>query len=267
MREIGTGLVNVDIDDHRADVILNRPEKRNAMNETVLEELEEAIRTVDENDDVRAITLLGEGPVFSAGMDLEMMRRRGEEAQEGKSLVTAGGLLENATEAIATARVPTVVGIKRAAPAGAFELSLPADFRIMSTDAKYGVLEVQLGTFPHGGATQRLPRLVGLAKAKELVLTGEYIDPAEAERIGLVNERCPPEVVDDRARDLADSLASNAPLGMQQARKALNAAFDLPLERGLEYEQELAAQLDDTHDYVEGFTARLEDREPEFEGR
>lgn len=267
MRDIGSGNVYVDLDGHRADVVLNRPEKRNAMNEAVLSDLTQAIEEVDANETVRAIALLGEGPVFCAGMDLEMMRQRGERAQEERPVETAGGMLEAATEAIATARVPTVVGIKRAAPAGAFELTLPADFRILSEDANYGVIEVTLGTFPHGGATQRLPRLVGLAKAKELVLTGEFIDPEEAEQIGLVNELCPAADVDDRAREFADSIAENAPLGVEQARKALNAAFDLPLQQGLDYEQELAARLDETDDYTEGFTARLEGREPEFEGK
>jgi enoyl-CoA hydratase len=160
-----------------------------------------------------------------------------------------------------------VVGIKRAAPAGAFELTLPADFRVLSERADYGVTEVRLGTFPHGGATQRLPRLVGLAKAKELVLTGEFIDPEEAARIGLVTETCPAEAVDDRARELADSLAENAPLGVQQAGKALDAAFDRPLEQGLAEEQELAESLYGTHDYAEGFAAHVEGRDPEFEGR
>lgn len=263
MREIGTNVL-VDIDGHRADVILNRPEKRNAMNEAVLSDLTTAIETVDANEAVRAIALLGEGPVFCAGMDLELMAARGDPAEQSEQ--SAGDLLGAATEAIATARVPTVVGIKRAAPAGAFELTLPADFRIISEDADYGVIEVKLGTFPHGGATQRLPRMVGLAKAKELVLTGELIDPEEAEDIGLVNEVCPAEEVDERTRAFADSLAENAPLGVEQGRKALNAAFEMSLQQGLEYEKELAAVLEDTADYTEGFTARLEGREPEFEG-
>jgi len=269
MREIGSGNVLVEIDEHRADIVLNRPEKRNAMNEALLTDLKQAITEVDSDESVRAITLLGEGPVFCAGMDLEMMRDRGEQAQkrESRSTGSQGDLLGDVVDAIETARVPTVVGIKRAAPAGAFELSLPADFRIISEDAQYGVIEVKLGTFPHGGATQRLPRMIGLAKAKELVLSGEFIDPEEAKQIGLVNEVCDAEAVDDRARELADNLAENAPLGMERARKALNAALEIPLDEGLAYENALGKQLDDTHDYTEGFTARLEDREPEFEGR
>lgn len=265
MREIGTGLVKVDVDGHRADVVLNRPEKRNAMNEPLLSDLRQAIEAVDADERVRAIALLGEGPVFCAGMDLEMMRDRGpggsgERPEEGSGL-------RGVTDAIAEARVPTVVGIKRAAPAGAFELTLPADFRVISADADYGVIEVKLGIFPMGGAPTRLSRLVGLGKAKELVLSGEFVDPREAERIGLVNEVCEAEEVDARARELADELTENAPLGMAAARKALNAALELPIDESLDYERALGEPLVDTRDYEEGFAARIEGREPAFEGR
>jgi len=261
MREVGTGHVKIDIDGHRADIVLNRPDKRNAMNQDVLNDLRLAFEEVDDNDDVRVIALLGEGPVFSAGMDLEMMAGRAEEDGE----LEVG--LSDVTEAIADARVPVVAGIKRAAPAGAFELTLPADFRVISEDAKYGVIEVRLGMFPSGGAPSRLARLVGLAKAKEYVLSGEFIDPEEAERIGLVNEVCDAEDVDDQVRELADRLAENAPLGMERARKVLNATLQMPLEESLEYEEALSAPLTETEDYTEGFTARIEGREPEFEGR
>jgi enoyl-CoA hydratase len=137
----------------------------------------------------------------------------------------------------------------------------------LGSDASYGVIEVALGTFPHGGATQRLPRLVGLAKAKELVLTGEFVDPEEAKRCGLVTEIADPGSVAERTRAFADDLMQNAPLGMERAKRALNGALDTPLETGLEFERALGRELDDTRDYHEGFDARLEGREPEFEGR
>jgi enoyl-CoA hydratase/3-hydroxyacyl-CoA dehydrogenase len=126
---------------------------------------------------------------------------------------------------------------------------------------------VQLGTFPHGGATQRLPRLVGLSKAKEIVLTGEFVDPEEALSCGLVHDVVPDAQVDARAREFADGLCANAPLGMTRAKRALDAAFDTSMEEGLELERELAAEIEDSRDYREGFDARLDGREPEFEGR
>ena len=250
----------VEREGHRADVTITRSEKRNAMNEALMDQLREAFEVAEAQDDVRAIVLVGEGPVFCAGMDLEMMRDR---KQDGATSRRFPRLLETIDEA----SVPTVAAIKRAAPAGAFELTLPFDFRVLGSEARYGVLEVQLGTFPHGGATQRLPRLVGLSRAKQIVLTGDWVDPQEAKTMGLVHDVVGDNEVDARARDLADDLCENAPLGMQNAKVALNAALETPLDEGLELERTLGAHLDDTDDYHEGFSARIEDREPEFEGR
>ncbi|WP_254538226.1 enoyl-CoA hydratase/isomerase family protein [Halomarina litorea] len=259
---MSNGFARVEIDGHRADVILSRPDKRNAMSRAVIADLTEAFDRVDDHEEVRAVALLGEGPVFCAGMDLPMMRDGDRETHE-----EVGEELRALFDRIDGFRCPVVVGIKRAAVAGGFELTLPADFRIIGSDASYGVVEVKLGVFPSGGSTQRLPRLVGLARAKELVLTGEYIDPEEAERIGLVNEVCPDEEVDGRARDFADTLTENAPLGMERALRAFDHALDVPLDDGLDVEGYLASPLYETHDRKEGFSARIEGREPEFEGR
>lgn len=276
MREVGNGLVKLDVDGHRADVVLNRPDKRNAMNRPLLSDLKEALLEAQRTDDVRVIALLGEGPVFSAGMDLEMMRDRGaDDGADGEDSDHDGGdragsdgsWLDDVTSVIADSRVPVVAGIKRAAPAGAFELTLPADVRVISDDALYGVIEVRLGMFPTGGAPTRLARMVGLAKAKEIVLSGEFIDPEEARRFGLVSEVCDADDVDDRTRAWADKLAKNAPLGMERARTVLNATLEMGVDESLAYEKALGDPLADTYDYTEGFTARIEDREPEFEGR
>lgn len=263
MERVGTGLVGIDREDRRADVYLSRPEKRNAMTVELMRDLTEAFERIDADEDVWAIALLGEGSVFCAGMDLEMMRdRAGSSAAVDPTMEVFPELLS----AIETTRQPVVAGIKRAAPAGAFELTLPCDLRVIGRDATYGLFEVGLGTFPHGGGTQRLPRLVGLSRAKEIVLTGEPIDPEEAERIGLVHEVCEPDEVDDRARSFADRLCENAPLALREGKRALDAALETPLETGLRYERSLARQLDDTHDYREGFDARLEGRQPRFRG-
>ena len=262
MREIGNGDVLLGVEGHRADVVLNRPEKRNAMNQPLLRDLRATLEEVDAADDVRVMTLSGEGSVFCAGMDLEMMRARGE---EGESLDVG---LDDITHFIEEMDVVSVASIKRGAIAGAFELVLPVDFRFISRDAKYGVIEVTLGVFPFGGATQRLPRLVGLSKAKEIVLSGDFVDPREAEDIGLVHEVVDdPEAVDERAKAYADDLAENAPLGMESARGLLNSALDMPLQEGLALESAMGERLTETDDYTEGFTARIEGRKPEFEGK
>jgi enoyl-CoA hydratase/carnithine racemase len=254
-------LVRIETEGHRADVIIDRPDKRNAMNPQVIAELTTAFERVSGADGVRAVTLLGEGNVFCAGMDLDMMRERVEDDTDTEHEFS------DLLSAVESCAQPVVAGIKRAGPAGAFELTLPCDLRVLGEEAKYGVLEVKLGTFPHGGATQRLPRLVGLSKAKEIVLTGDFVDPEEAHSIGLVHEVCPDAEVDSRARALADDLCENAPLGLRNAKQALDAALETPLDEGLALERALGRELDDTADYREGFDARLEGREPEFEGR
>ena len=191
---------------------------------------------------------------------------------------SGGGVLEAAlqpTTGTATvtydpdriSKTDVIAAIEGAAVAGAFELVLPVDFRIIAEDASYGLLEVTLGVFPSGGGTQRLPRLVGLSKAKEIVLTGDLIDPQEAADCNLVHEVVAPDEVAPTAREWADNLAENAPLGMEAARELLNTALDVPLEQGLELESARGARLVETDDYTEGFTARLEGREPEFEGK
>lgn len=256
------GHVRIDREGERADVVIDRPDKRNAMNEEVVDDLVTAIDRVDEDDDVRAITLLGEGTVFCAGFQLEMMHEK-DATEQDTFQRKFGALLDRIDETT----TPVVAGIKGAGIAGGFELTLPADLRVLGETAKYGVIEVDLGIFPHQGSTQRLPRLVGIGKAKEMVLTGEFVDPAEANQCNLVTEVVPDEDVDDRARELADELTEKAPLGIQNALRAFQATFDAPLEEGLAIEHGLAMTNYASHDRTEGFEAQLEGREPEFEGR
>ncbi|WP_336328002.1 enoyl-CoA hydratase/isomerase family protein [Halovenus sp. HT40] len=259
--EMDHGLARIDRDGHRAEVVIQRAEKRNAMNESLMRDLNQAFRTLDEDTEIRAVVLHGEGPVLSAGMDLEMMRGL---ADESTDVSVTESLFPDLLETIEDCSAPTIAAIHGAAPAGAFELTLPFDFRIIDSEAKYGVVEVKLGTFPHGGATQRLPRLVGLAKAKEIVLTGEYIDPQTAADAGLVREVVEPGDVVETARQLADELAENAPIGMSMAKQALNAAGEMALDEGLAFERALAKETYRTEDYQEGVQARLEGRDPEF---
>ncbi|MDS0477023.1 enoyl-CoA hydratase/isomerase family protein [Natrinema sp. 1APR25-10V2] len=262
MSEIGNGHVRIEHDGHRADVIIARPEKRNAMNEATVADLTAAIENVDADDDVRAATLLGEGSVFCAGFQLEMMHAK-DVADHDEFHRAFRELLDTIDETT----TPIVAGIKGAGIAGGFELTLPADLRVLGEEAKYGIIEVNLGIFPHQGSTQRLPRIVGLGKAKELVLTGDYIDPEEAAQCNLVTDVVPEAEVDDRARELADELTEKAPLGLENALEAFQATFDVPLEDGLSTEHRLAMQVYGTRDRKEGFEAQLEGRDAEFEGR
>ena len=262
MPAIGNGHVQIEYDDRRADVIIDRPEKRNALNEAAVADLTEAIERVDDDEDVRAVALLGNGSVFCAGFHLDMMHEKDvdEHDEFQRSFRTLLDTIDQST-------TPVVAGIKGAAIAGGFELTLPADLRVLGEESKYGIIEVNLGIFPHQGSTQRLPQIVGIGKAKEMVLMGEYVDPEEADRCNLVTEVVPQSDVDDRTRELADDLTEKAPLGIQNALEAFQATFDVPLEDGLATEHRLAMQVYGSRDRKEGFEARLEGREPEFEGR
>ncbi|GAA0651611.1 enoyl-CoA hydratase/isomerase family protein [Salarchaeum japonicum] len=262
MPSIESEHVRIEVEDSRADVVITRPEKRNALTGAAVRDLTDAVHAVDADDAVRAATLRGEGGVFCAGFDLEMMAEN--DVREHDALHRDFRALLDAIDGMTT---PTVAAVQGAGIAGGFELTLPCDFRVLGADAKYGVIEVDLGIFPHQGSTQRLPRLVGLAKAKELVLTGEFVDPAEADRINLVTEVAPDDEVDDRARELADSLTENAPRGVENALRAFSHTFDVPLDEGLDYEHALAMEVYGTDDRREGFEAQLEGRDPEFSGR
>lgn len=254
--------VYVEREDHRIDIVIDRPDHRNSLSRTVVRELTEAFEIAQELEDGRAITLTGEGPVFCAGMDLDMMSGADEAAHH--DIVQAVNAL---FDSIDDCDIPVVVGIKGAGVAGGFELTLPADLRVLGEDAKYAPLETKIGLFPAGGTTQRLPRLVGLTNAKEIVLLADYIDPDEAKQMGLVNEVCADDEVDERTREIADELTRRSPLGVQRALQSFQNAFDMPLEEGLQRERDLCSDLFATHDAKEGFAARLEGREPEFEGR
>ncbi|TSD08617.1 enoyl-CoA hydratase/isomerase family protein [Haloglomus irregulare] len=262
MATIGDGHVRVEYERQRADIIIDRAEKRNAMNEAVVNDLMTAVERVDEDEEVRAVTLLGEGSVFCAGFQLEMMHRKSADEQDAfqRKFATLLDTIDDMT-------TPVVAGIQGAGIAGGFELTLPADLRVLGEDARYGVIEVELGIFPHQGSTQRLPRLVGIGKAKEMILTAEYIDPAEADRCNLVTEVVSSEVVDTRAKELADNLTEKAPLGIQHALRAFQVTFDVPLKDGLEREHQLAMSVYASRDRREGFEAQLEGREPSFEGQ
>lgn len=254
--------VYVDQEGHRVDIVIDRAEKRNALSGAVIKELIDAFEYAENLDDARAITLTGEGSVFCAGMDLDTMS---DLTTEGDPEVLADA--ERLFDTIENCRVPVVVGIEGAAVAGGFELTLPADFRVIGETATYGVPEVKFGLFPSSGAVTRLPRMVGLTNAKEIALLGDYVDPEEASRMGLVNEVCPDEEVDQRTREIGDELAKRSPLGVQKALEAFSGIFDVSLEEGLQRERDLSRPLFDTEDVQEGLDARMDDREPEFEGR
>jgi enoyl-CoA hydratase len=163
--------------------------------------------------------------------------------------------------------VPVIARVNGHALGGGCELVQACDVRIAHEDAKLGQPEITLGIMPGGGATQRLPRLVGEGQAMKLILSGDLIDAAEAREIGLVEEVHGDDSFDDRVYELAGSIADHSPVALEHAKKAVTAASRMDLAAGIEYEAELFAALFATEDKDEGIDAFLEDREPEWRGR
>lgn len=247
--------------DRVATVAVSRPEARNALDSRARRELKDAVAAAESDDDVRVLVLTGaEGTgTFVAGADVSEFRDRGMVEQRAVSE------RPRVYETVDGADLPTIARINGHALGGGMELALACDVRIAATDAKLGQPEIGLGIMPGGGATQRLPRLIGEGQAMRLILSGEVIDAEEAADIGLVDGV--PDDLDSRVYELAGKMAEKSPLALERAKSAVRAASRTGLDQGIEYEAELFVQLFATADKDEGIDAFLDGREPEFEGR
>ena len=214
-------------------VVLNRPEKRNAMNQELLRELAGALRAAATEQSVHCVVLRGEGPVFSAGVDLGELASFAGEASVLRPF--RGVFLECANLCEEMAK-PVVCQIHRTCVGGALEVALGCDLRIASSDAQLGLPEVRFGLIPDVGGSTRLPAVVGLGRAKELVMTAKLIDAAEAERIGLVNRVVAPEELEQATQALVDALLSNSPVAVGRAKRVIDAAARPALSQALEME-------------------------------
>lgn len=237
---------------------INRPERRNALGTGTLRALVEAIEGMG-GTGVAVVTGVDEH--FSAGADLEEiehLRSTGTVADDPRP-----GLWSR----LRHRRVPLIAAVRGLALGGGCELAMSADIAVAGLSARFGQPEVKLGFIPGAGGTQRLPRLAGKAVAMKMVLTGQLIGAEEALRAGLVAEVVPDERVVDRALELARMISANPPLAVAAGRRAVEQAFELPLEEGLAVERSLFEQLFATEDMREGIAAFREKRPPRFSGR
>ncbi|MEW5725924.1 MAG: enoyl-CoA hydratase [Thermodesulfobacteriota bacterium] len=240
----------------------NRPEKLNALNPDVLRELETVIARVESDETVRVVVLTGNEKAFVAGTDIEHMARGGINlAYELADLVM------RVQERLADLPKPTLAAVSGYALGGGCELALCCDFRLAATNAVFGQPEINLGLIPGGGGTQRLPRLVGLAPAAELIFLGERITADRAEQLGLVNKVVALDQLEAEARAWGRKLAEKPALALRAAKTALRKGLSASLKEGLQLEQDLFAMLFGTEDRKEGLTAFLEKRKPVFKGR
>ena len=238
-----------------AILTIERPEALNALNSQVLTDLDEAISKVEAADDVFAVILTGAGRSFVAGADIGEMVNFS--ARDGKKFGVHGGgvflRLENMSK-------PVIAAVNGFALGGGCELAMSCDIRLASEKAKFGQPEVGLGITPGFGGTQRLPRIVGISKAMELILTGKTIGAAEAKAIGLVSEVYPPEELMDKAMEMANAICANAPIAVAESKRCIRMGMQTDIATGSAFEAEAFGVTCGTEDKNEGMGAFLEKR-------
>ena len=237
-----------------AFITIDRPEALNALNSTVISELEEVVGKIEDDGNIQALIITGEGRSFVAGADIgeqQPLDRNGGLAwgQRGSALFRR---IEKLT-------IPTIAAVNGFALGGGCEIAMACDIILAS--------EKGLGITPGFSGTQRLPRRVGAAKAKELIFSGKMITAEEAKRIGLVNGVYEPEELMDKAEEMALSFTKNAPIAVKNAKLCIDRGLDMSLDDGIALENELFAMCFATEDQKEGMTAFLEKRSPEFKNR
>jgi enoyl-CoA hydratase len=246
-----------------AKVTLNRPDKLNALNSTVYNELYDAFVAAENDPGVRVLVITGAGDrAFAAGSDVAEMEKMGPlEAQEFM------GTIRKTSDFLYAMSKPTIAAIHGYALGGGCELSMCCDLRLASEKARFGQPEINLGLIPGASGTQRLPRLIGAAKAKELIFIGDMIDAATALNLGLVNKVVPPEKLLDEAMEWAQKLAGKSGPVLAMAKLAINTGLETDLASGLSMETRCNALCFATEDQKEGMNAFLNKRKAEFKNR
>ncbi|MBL0388023.1 enoyl-CoA hydratase [Tumebacillus sp. ITR2] len=256
------GLVVTTIEDGIATVTLNRVEAHNALSVEMLEQFIDTLYALKFDPNVRVVVVTGAGEKsFCAGADL-IQRGQMDMPQTRQHI----NLIRTAVNELDLMPQPVIAAVNGVAFGGGMELALPADIRIATPNAKFGLTEVALAIIPGAGGTQRLPRLIGLAKAKELILTARRIEATEAERIGLVNYVVPHEELLNKAYELAREITKNGPMAVRQAKLAINKGVEVDLATGLSIEQNAYEVILPSQDRVEGLRAFKEKRPPVYKG-
>ncbi len=242
---------------------INRPDKLNALSNELTEELEQFLNDAERDAGLRVLVITGAGEkAFVAGADINELVVR-----DGIMGRNVSRFRQDLFARIENLPIPVIAAVNGYALGGGLELALACNIRIASEKAQFGAPEVKLGIIPGDGGTQRLPRLIGLGRAMELVLTGDFIDAAEAYRIGLVNRVVPPEELMEDVMELAKKIASRPPLAIKYAKEAVNRSQEGDTASGYALESYLHALACTTEDKAEGVAAFLEKRKGDFKGK
>jgi len=242
-------------------LVLDRPPV-NALGRELIDDLTVALARLKRDDAARCLVVRPSGPHFSAGADLK--ERRDMTPDEVRRFVPRIAAVCNA---LAELPFPTIAAVRGAAAGGGCELALACDLRLLSTGAKIGLRETALAILPGAGGTQRLPRLIGPARAKRWIFSARLHDAAEALADGVADRVVAEDRLDMEVLELAETIAANGPLAVRLAKRAIDAGADLPLGRALELEWECYTRTLETTDRVEALQAFAEKRPPRFEGR
>jgi len=246
-----------------ATITLNRPDALNAFNKDVVEEILKALEDAKNDEKIRVVILTGAGEkAFSAGADIKTMK--GFDALKARELSLMG---EKLCSAIENFEKPVIAAINGYALGGGLEVAMACDLRIASDKAKMGQTEINIGLIPGWGGTQRLTRLIGKTKAKELVFTGKMIDAKTAEQLGLVNMVVPADQFMETVRKFAMELAEKAPVALRIAKALINKGADMSLDAAIALEREGFGVVGSTEDLQEGVSAFIEKRKPVFKGK
>lgn len=241
---------------------INRPDKLNALNHQVVTELHQAFETVAAEESIRVVVLTGAGDkAFVAGADISEINTLNP--MQAQQFARFGQQLMSRIEQLGK---PVIARINGFALGGGCELAMACTLRVASSNARMGLPEISLGIMPGFGGTQRMARLIGQGQALELALTGRQVKASEAQQLGLLSQVCEPEQLDAITDELASKLARSAPVAMRNIIAAVQAAGDVPLHSGLDYEAQLFGLCCATEDMREGTSAFLEKRPAEFHG-
>ena len=245
-----------------ATIQLNRPQKKNAFNEQMRIEMGRLLHELAEKTGVRAVVITGGDEIFCAGADIAEIEGTAS-AEAAYKHAREFQILFEQVEALPQ---PVIAAIAGWALGGGCELALAADFRIASETARFGLPEIKIGAFPGGGGTQRLSRLIGIARAKEMILTGDPVTAQQALASGLVTLVVKQEQLMESARQLAEKLAALPRLALQASKMLINRSQEVDLATGLEFEARTFGGIAHTQDLAEGTKAFLEKRKPNFTG-
>ena len=254
-------MVRVEVSESVGTLTIDRPEVKNALDLETVNQFREALRRLEADASVGVLIVTGAGETaFVSGADINDIRARGRD--EGLAAINSSLFAE-----IERFPRPTIAAVNGYALGGGCELALACDIRIASDTAKFGQPELGLGIIPGAGATQRLPRIIGMGRAKHLILTGDVIDAKQALEIGLVTAIAPPGQLQIRARELAKRVLRQGPLAARLAKVALNASARVDMDSGLLIETLAQALCYSSEDKLEGTSAFLEKRKPKFTGK